>query len=175
MTETANLSGDWSGEYYMSNRPHPISAALVQAEGELTGSMRDALTDRTTSVFEIAAEAGFPPGADEQIEAQLRALIPDRTRPPIEYVSHLPEDSLLAGWIEGTKVYFLKAYQGVSFGGYRVGDKLVGHQTEGHVVHYSGTLGHGGREIEGRWWIDADPEAGTRRSEGSFTLRKDKA
>ena len=45
-------------------------------------------------------------------------------------------------------------------------------QQEGHAVHYEGRLSPDGLEIEGRWWIDADPEYGTRRTEGLFVLRR---
>jgi hypothetical protein len=56
--------------------------------------------------------------------------------------------------------------------GYKVGDVLVGNQIQSHSVHYRGRLSPDGREIEGKWWIDADPELGSQRSEGGFTLAR---
>ena len=162
-SQTGDLSGRWAGEYYLHDRPHPVSAELVQ-EGEtgaLAGSMTDDETDRSASVFEAANEAGLPPGADEKIEARLHELLPDPPEAPIRYVSHLPHDSELAGRVEGRKVEFLKTYQGTAFGGYQVGDRLVGHRTEHHSVHYRGTLSPDGNTIEGRWWVDANPEIGS--------------
>jgi hypothetical protein len=134
--------------------------------------MRDGHPDRECSAFEAACEAGLPPGADEQIEAQLRAMVPDAPAGPIRYVSHLPRASVLEGRRRGPTVRFLKTYQGTSFGGYKVGDKLVGVQKDGHAVHYEGQLSPDGLVLEGRWSIDPDPTFGTPRAEGLFTLRR---
>ena len=68
--------------------------------------------------------------------------------------------------------WFLKTYRGDHFSGYKVGDRLVGHRVSGHAVQYSGRLSPDGMEIEGRWWIDPDPESGAIRTEGSFLLRR---
>jgi hypothetical protein len=133
--------------------------------------MRVGHPDRECTVFEATAEAGLPPGADEQIEARLREIVPDSRSGPIRYVSHLPPESILEGQCTGRTVRFLKTYQGTSFGGYRVGDKLVGIERADHAVHYEGRLSADGLVINGRWWIEADPESGTRRAAGEFCLR----
>jgi hypothetical protein len=134
--------------------------------------MRDGQPDRECSLFEGAVEAGLPPGADEQIDEKLRSIVPDAGREPIRFISHLPEDSVLKGSREGMVVAFTKTYMGTSFSGYRVGDKFVGAEAQGHDVSYQGRLSPDGTLIEGRWWIDADPDAGTRRTSGLFTLRR---
>jgi hypothetical protein len=134
--------------------------------------MRDGEPDRESTVFEAAAEAGLAPGADEQIEAALREMFPHSRSQPVRYVTHLPAESSLNGWVRDTTVYFLKSYEGQHYGGYRVGDYLVGHKVEGHSVHYKGAVAPDGQEIEGKWWIDAPPEFGGRRAEGSFFLRR---
>jgi hypothetical protein len=120
----------------------------------------------------VAVEAGLPPGADEQIDANLRTMIPDAPAGSIRYVTHLPPESHLQGRCDERDVSFVKTYTGTSFSGYKVGDKIVGEQRDGHAVHYEGKLSSDGLEIEGRWWIDADPELGTRRTEGLFLLRR---
>jgi hypothetical protein len=173
MSSLSDLTGRWIGHYRHHGQEYPITANLVQAGEGLSGSMRDGHPDFEFSVFEAAAEAGLPPGADEQIEASLREAVPGAPTAPIRYVSHLPPDSVLAGRCSGRSVYFLKTYQGTSFGGYKVGDQLLGIRKDGHAVHYEGQLSPDGRQIEGRWAIDADPELGTRRSEGHFTLRRE--
>src|SRR5689334_21894162 len=109
--------------------------------------MRDGHPDRECSVFEATAEAGLPPGADEQIEARLRAMVPDGPSGPIRYVSHLPSQSVLEGRRTGRTVRFLKTYRGPAFGGYRVGDVLIGVERADHAVHYEGRLGDDGRTI----------------------------
>jgi hypothetical protein len=172
MPSVKDLTGRWDGSYFQHDRPHPISAELVQAGEHLTGSMRDGETDTTSSVFDVAFEARLPPGADEQIVARLREAFPDAAATPIRYLTHLPSESALEGWVRGTALDFLKTYQGTHYGGFAVGDRLVGHRTEGHAVHYSGKLSPDGSEIEGRWWIDPPPGSGERRTEGSFTLRR---
>jgi hypothetical protein len=111
-------------------------------------------------------------GTDEQIEAKLRQMVPAVRGAPIRYVSHLPTHSALEGRRTGQTVFFLKTYQGTSFGGYKVGDQLVGIQKDGHAVHYEGQLSPDGLVIEGRWWIDADPAYATRRTESTFLLRR---
>jgi hypothetical protein len=117
-----DLSGRWVGGYRQQGRDYPITADFVHAGEHLSGSMRDSHPDRECSVFEATAEAGLPPGADEQIEARLREMVPDPRSGPIRYVSHLPPESTLEGRCIGRTVRFRKTYRGTSFGGYRVGD-----------------------------------------------------
>ena len=93
-------------------------------------------------------------------------------RNPIRFVTHLPPESVLEGSVRGTTVTFLKTYRGTHFGGYEIGDRLVGHRIESHAVHYSGRVSRDRLEIEGKWWIDSAPESMIRRTEGSFTLRR---
>jgi len=136
--------------------------------------MRDGVTDSEYSVTEVALEAGLPPGGDEQIVDRLRRMFPDAPATPVRYVTHLPPDSVLQGWVKGLEVYFLKAYEGTHYGGYQIGDKVVGFQKAAHVVHYGGHVSPDGEEIEGKWWIEETPGHGPRRAEGSFTLRRQK-
>jgi hypothetical protein len=171
MSRDMNLTGRWVGEYLQHDRPHPIAAELVQAGEHLTGSMWDGITDGAYSIFEVASQAGLPPGADEQIVARLRTMFPDAPAAPIRYVTHLPPESALEGRVEGSTVYFLKTYQGIHFGGYKIGDVLVGFQSAVHAVSYRGQLSPDGGEIEGRWWIDPAPGP-SHRTEGHFTLRR---
>jgi hypothetical protein len=173
MSTSWNLTGRWVGHYRQHDRAHAIVANLVQAGERVTGSMRDGETEREYSVFQMAAEAGLPPGADEEIVAKLRAMVPEAPSGPVRYVWRLPAESILEGRINGSTVFFLKRYQGTSFGGYRVGDKTVGVETGGHAVHYQGQVNPGGTEIEGKWWIEADPKHGTGRTEGLFSLRRE--
>ncbi|MCA1685851.1 MAG: hypothetical protein LC745_07650 [Planctomycetia bacterium] len=173
MPNRTTLTGFWVGHYYQHDRPQPISAELTQDGDRLTGTMSDGVTDRTSSVFEVAAEAGLPPGSDERIVAHLREMLPDDHAAPISYVSHLPPESTLEGTVTGSRVEFLKSYQGKSFGGYKVGERLLVHEVDRHRVHYAGTVSPDGREIEGRWRINPDPALNPLRVEGSFTLRRE--
>jgi hypothetical protein len=172
MPRETNLTDRWVGNYFLQGRPWPIKADLVHAGERLTGSMRDGVTDREYSVTEVALEAGLPPGGDEQIVDRLRRMFPDAPATPIRYVTHLPPDSALQGWVRGSEVYFLKAYEGTHYGGYQIGDKLVGFEKAAHVVHYGGRVSADGAEIEGKWWIEDTPGHGPRRAEGAFTLRR---
>jgi hypothetical protein len=99
-------------------------------------------------------------------------MVPGAPAGPIRYVTYLPADSLLEGWAEGQEVYFLKSYQGAHYGGFKVGDRLVGEEITDHTVHYQGRLSADGTEIEGQWWIEARPGRGSRRTEGGFRLRR---
>jgi hypothetical protein len=169
MSTSMSLSGTWVGEYFQHGRPHVITADLHQSGDELSGSMRDGEPDKEMSVTEVTSD---DPGLDERITARLRAMFPDAPAEPIRYISHLPTESSLEGWVKGTGVYFLKSYRGASFGGFKVGDRVIGHRVDDHVVHYSGRVGAGGDEIEGRWWIGPTTESGGQRTEGSFRLRR---
>jgi hypothetical protein len=173
MSSTSDLTGRWTGHYLQQGREYPITAHFTQDGEHLSGTMHDGHPDRESAFFEATAEAGLPPGADEQIEAQLRELVPDAPAGPIRYVSHLPTESVLEGRCDGRTVSFLKTYEGTSFGGYKVGERLVGTHKEGHAVHYEGRLSPDGLLIEGWWWIDPEAEHGTRRTEGYFTLRRE--
>jgi hypothetical protein len=173
MSSIANVTGHWVGSYMQGGSERPISADLVQDGATLSGSMRDGQPDRECSLFEGAVEAGLPPGADELIDANLRKMVPDAGTEPIRWVSQLPEESVLEGLRDRDVVSFTKTYKGTSFSGYKVGDKFVGMEAAGHAVQYEGQLSPDGKEIEGRWWIDADPEMGTRRAHGHFILRRE--
>jgi hypothetical protein len=172
---SANLTGRWTGYYVERGEEYPITADFLEAGGRLSGFMYDGRPDRDFSVSQATAEAGLPPGADEQIEAKLREMVPDAPAGPIRYVSHLPPNSTLHGRRTGQAVSFLKTYQGNSFGGYRVGSHLLGIRRTGHDVHYEGQVSPDGLVIEGRWWIDADPVNETPGAEGLFHLRRSEA
>jgi hypothetical protein len=172
---STNLTGRWIGYYLQRGEQYPISADLLEAGEHLSGFMHDGQPDRDYSVFKAAAEAGLPPGTGEQIEAKLREMVPDAAAGPIRYVSHLPTNSILRGRRSSQTVSFLKSYQGTSFGGYQVGNQLVGFQKADHEIHYEGQLSPDGLVIEGRWWIDADPESATPITEGQFHLRRAQA
>jgi hypothetical protein len=165
-----SMTGRWSGHYVQQGKESPITADFLEANGRLSGFMYDGRPDNDYSLWEVAAEAGLPPGADEQIGARLREMVPDAPAGPIRYVSHLPANSTLQGKREGQVVYFLKSYQGASFGGYQVGNRLVGVQNAGHQVHYEGRLSADGVALEGRWRIDPNPQRGTPGNEGLFRL-----
>ncbi len=173
MSSLENLTGRWIGHYEQRGKEYQVSANLIQDGASLSGSMRDSQPDRDCSLFEAAVEAGLPPGADERIDAGLRAMIPDAPAVAIRSLSHLPPNSELAGRFDGRIVSFVKSYLGNSFSGFKVGDKIVGMEIEAHAVRYQGKLSSDGREIEGRWWIDADPGRGNMRSDGFFILRRE--
>ena len=98
---------------------------------------------------------------------------PAQAAAPIRALSQLHPDSRLVGRIEGDAVAFVKTYQGASFHGYKVGEIVVGTETEGHDVQYEGKLSSDQRTIEGRWWIAADPSRGFPRAAGLFMLRRE--
>jgi hypothetical protein len=173
MSTENSLTGRWMGEYYQHDRSNAIRAELVQQGEQLSGSMSDDRTASTYSVFEFASQAGLPPGDDEQIEARLRELFPDEPSAPIRYVTQLPPESTLEGWVRGDTVYFLKTYEGEHIGGFAVGERTLFHRIASHSVHYRGKLSPDGQEIEGRWWIDPLLEPGAKRTEGSFILRRE--
>jgi hypothetical protein len=168
-----DLTGHWIGHYEQRAQKRPISADLVQHGMELKGSMKDGEPDRDFTLFELAVEAGLPPGADEQIYANLRAMVPDAPAGVIRYISRLSPDSRLEGRCEGRTVSFVKTYLGPSFSGYRVGDKLLGEPREGHSVSYEGRLSADSTQIEGLWWIEPSAGQAGRRDEGSLSLRRE--
>jgi hypothetical protein len=167
-----SLTGRWGGHYVQRGAEYPITADLLETGGRLSGFMYDGQPDREYSLLEAASEAGLPPGADEQLEAKLREMVADAPARPIRYVSHLPPNSTLQGKREGLTVSFLKTYQGTSYGGFQIGNQLLGIRKAGHEVHYEGELSADGLVMEGRWWIAADPGAGTPQTEGLFHLRR---
>jgi hypothetical protein len=169
------LTGRWVGQYLQGGKEFPIAADFVESGERLSGFMYDGQPDRACSVSEAFAEAEMPPGAGEQIEAQLRETVPDAPAGPVRYVSHLPPNSTLQGKRAGQAVCFTKSYQGTSFGGYQVGDHFVGVRKASHQVHYEGQLSQDGSVLEGRWWIDPDPVYGTPLTEGLFRLRRSEA
>jgi hypothetical protein len=170
-----DLTGRWHGAYVQHDRSHGVSADITQAGDRLTGFMRDHDTASESTVFEAAAEAGLPPGADEEIVANLRRLAPESSPSPIRYVSQLPAESSLEGSVVGNVVRFVKTYLGTSLSGYRVGERVIGSRREGHSVHYWGQVSVDGDEIIGEWFIEADATKGERRTSGPFHLRREEA
>src|ERR1017187_4141121 len=90
MSSPEKLTGRWIGHYEQRGKEYPISADLLQKGENLTGSMRDGQPDSDRSLFDATVEAGLPPGADEQIDADLRALFPETPSTPIRSLSQLP-------------------------------------------------------------------------------------
>jgi hypothetical protein len=148
-----------------------ISAVISQAESRLAGTMRDWETEIDRSLFDAALEAGLPPGADEQIEEQLRRLHPAERKAPIRSKSRLPADSTIEGTVRGPFVTFTKTYQGQHFTGYQIGDREVGWTAENHAVRYSGRIEAGGNRIEGVWTI-SQPGSPHRPVQGPFWLER---
>ncbi len=173
MPRVINISDHWVGYYLNSGAQWPIEADLVQSGERLTGTMRDVVTDKEYSVTELAREANLPPGGDERIVSRLRELFPDAPAHEIRYVTHLPPNSVLHGWVRGAEIYFLKSYAGTHYGGYQLGENLVGFQKAKHEVHYGGQLSSDGQEIAGKWWIEDTHESGRKTAEGLFRLRRE--
>ncbi len=168
-----NLTGRWVGHYVERGRECPIEANLTQDGDELRGWMRDTVTEIEISIFDLAVDAGLPPGADEEITRKLRESVPDAGDSPVRWVSTLPDQSVLEGEIEQNVVRITKTYQGETSGGYKVGDTFVGEQHSGHQVLYEGHYDPDANTINGTWRIEADPENHSVRTEGQFCLRRD--
>ncbi len=97
-------------------------------------------------------------------------MFPDAPATGVRYVTHLSAGRFwpLHGWVDGPEVYFKKNYRGTHYGGYQIGDKLVGFEKESHAVHYGGRVSSDGQEIEGKWWIEDTAGDATRPAEGAF-------
>src|SRR5262245_60513514 len=172
MGEVPGVTGRWAGHYAQFGRENGITANLVQDGETLTGTMTDGEPRREQSVFEAAAQAGWPPGADEQIVARLRELFPDRPGAAIRYLTEMPATSVLEGKARGGTISFVKTYRGEMRSGYLVGDQFVGETLDRHEVHYRGRLSADGTRIEGKWWIPRGAGLGAPRLEGDFLLRR---
>src|SRR5262245_8915426 len=172
MPERIDITGRWVGAYFQHGREHPLIAEFAHIDSNLQGKMTDVVTEFETSVFEAAMEAGLPPGADEQIEANIRKQHPELPRAPIRAAATLPAASILEGEVNGRVVRFRKTYLGEHFTGWKVGDRLIGSTIAGHIVQFRGRIGDDHNSLEGQWWVDGDRKAGTRRLEGGFLLTR---
>ena len=112
MPKRIDITGRWTGAYLQHGREHPITADFAQIDAHLQGKMTDDVTEFEASVFDAAMEAGLPPGADEQIVANLRKQYPDLPRAPIRATATLPAESILEGEVQGRSVRFRKTYLG---------------------------------------------------------------
>src|SRR5262249_22532277 len=101
----------------------------------------------------------------------LREFVGDVPAEPIRYVTHLPPNSIVQGRRTGQAVYFLKTYQGNSYGGFFVGDRRVGNPKTDPRVHHEWEIIPDGLVIEGRWRIEANAVAGTSETGDKFHLR----
>ncbi len=166
-----DVAGEWQGYYTQHHDRHPIEAVLTQDRGRISGTMTDIQTESESSLFDAAAEAGLPPGADERLDTQIRQMIPGSGNAPIRAKAVLPEKSQLDGLIDGSLVKFTKVYQGQHFVGFQVGDTHLGQIREGHTVEYSGRLSGDGSLIEGKWRIHSQ-ESPKGHIEGFFVLQR---
>lgn len=168
------MSGRWSGYYVQEGGRYPITADFLETDGRLAGFMYDGQPDRAYSLEEIAALPGPQSGPGrEELEATLRGMAPGEGQDqPIQFVSHLPTNSILQGERTGRRVRFLKRYQGVSYGGYQVGEQFFGYQDADHEVIYEGELSADGLVLEGRWRIEAKPGKGVEGTEDGFRLQR---
>jgi hypothetical protein len=133
--------------------------------------MRDVETEFEFSVYELVAEGGLPPGADEQIISSLRQRYPGNANQPIRAVMTLPPDSTLEGRIRAQRVEFVKLYQGQAFSGFRMGEQRIGITQEASAVYYRGELNSDHDRIEGTWRIN--PTEDSQGAEGGFLLLRE--
>lgn len=171
---TVDLSGRWIGHYEHDDVEFPISVELLQTGDRISGFMRDDEPDEEYTVYDPSSAVRNTRKDDEPIDRKLLALIPQAGLQPIHWVSHLPPDSILLGKLTGRTVSFVKTYQGISFQGYRIGDKYFGEESPGRSVDYEGQVSLDGLRIQGNWWIESNPAIGTPRVEGRFSLRREK-
>ncbi len=169
-----DISGEWVGDYSQSDRRSPIRATLQQEGQRLSGTMVDLRTSSDRSLFDAVAEAGLPPGTDEQIDEQVRRLLQANDKEPIRARAVLPEQSLLNGQVRGRSVRFTKIYQGQHIVGYQLGDRGIAQVIERHAVEYSGRLAVDGQSIQGQWTIH-DPQSPKGLLTGGFVLRRETA
>jgi hypothetical protein len=169
--DAVDLTGEWRGYYKQHGVSRPIVATLVQTGSHVTGTMRDVETEFEQSLFDAALEAGLPPGADEQIDRQLREMFPKAGRVPIRGKSRLPSESTLDGTADDDFVTFVKTYKGQHFTGYQIGDDEVGAVTEDHSVQYKGRIQQRGRRVEGFWSISR-PNSPETAQQGPFVLER---
>jgi hypothetical protein len=147
------LTGEWHGCYQQHQHQRRIVASLVQDGDRISGQMRDLDANTSESLSDAVANAGLAPGADEQIDEQIRKILPEAGREPIITRSVLPTESVLDGTVNGDVVRFTKAYQGQSFHGYEIGERGIGYATPGHSVEYTGRLSRDRKRIIGQWMI----------------------
>jgi hypothetical protein len=165
------LTGEWHGYYMQRGKQQRVVATLTQDGDRISGRMVDIDNITVQSLYEAVADAGLPPGADEQIAKQLRQLLPGASAGPITIRTILPEGSVLEGTVTGEFVRFTKSYEGVSLHFYQIGDKGAGRAKPGHSVEYSGRLSADRKTIAGRWVIyDAHESRGF--IDGGFELRR---
>jgi hypothetical protein len=83
MAQLIDITGQWVGAYFQHGHEHSISTVFNQFGTHLQGKMTDGETQFERPIFEAALALGLPPGADEQIEAKLRAEFPEIPHEPI--------------------------------------------------------------------------------------------
>jgi hypothetical protein len=173
MSRFADVTGRWIGHYLQFGRETPISADLVQVTDRINGVMADGVLVHEFTIYEVAANAGLPPGSDEAIESWLRQQHPDVPDGPISFTMELPKHSILRGSRVGPTIRFLKSYQGGQISRHKIGDACLDEtRIEDHVVRYEGELSSDGGTIEGGWRIDARPEVGMGSCQGLFVLQR---
>lgn len=165
------LTGDWQGHYTQHGSRHRLLARLTQQGPRFTGEMTDLDNVTVQSLFDFVADAGMQPGADEQLEGQIRQMLPEAGPGPITTRSILPWSSRLTGTVQGPFVRFIKTYDGEAWHGYEIDETGIGQRQPAHPVEYSGRLSPDGNMISGLWTIyHQDSSRGC--IDGGFTLQR---
>ncbi|MBN9518230.1 hypothetical protein J0H58_06880 [bacterium] len=169
---TDDIDGVWTGFYTHRRNRCAITARFAISVGDLRGSMTDTVLVHEWTLAELRADYGMTADQADGVLAGIRAYLPGAAASDVISVSRLPPTAELSGYAQGPVVRFRKQYQGVGWAGWRVGEHLFGCQVPGHAVEYEGELTGDGTRVAGRWWIPANPAAGTVDAEGMFELRR---
>jgi hypothetical protein len=170
-----DLTGRWVGFYrhiYESFGAFPITAELRHEGRRLAGEMYDQVTDRTELLHAMVESYGER--IAEHQRRKIEALIDHFGDRNVEFRSHLPESSDLAGSVRGDRVAFVKSYRG----DYEIRVLVEGRENRtvtfpDHKVHYSGRLDRERGTIEGEWIIRWPGPLGRLlppRNRGTFSL-----
>ncbi len=172
MVDPIDVTGLWSGSFTRLGQSRRVAARIQQVGQTLVGTMNDDSVDLESTISDVALLDALPPGADEAVVDQIRALIPTGPWQPVFVMFHLPEESDLRGQIQGPQVQLWKRYRGHHFAGYRMGDYRIGTLGEGQEFVLQGSLNSDGSEIHGRWHAVGEELSLFHQARGPFVLRR---
>ena len=164
------LSGRWTGSYEQDGQTFPIETSIRHRGNKLQGTMLDLKRSHQQPLRKALEGAGLPFNEIQQFIQEVRSQFPDSIDGKIDYLSCLPEQSLIEGCTDGSRISFTKRYEGHQEIEYILGDLVMPQSVPCEIVEYSGTFNSD--RISGIWFIKPSNKSDTEAS-GTFQLTRE--
>ena len=165
------VTGNWDGHYEQHGRNFPIELSLRHRGNKVSGSMVDVNGEHTQPLRQLLTDSHMPAAQINEFVEEVRSQFPDSPDGEIEYLSSLPNASLISGEVDGFSISFTKRYEGYLEIEYRLNGLSLIQDAQCENVMYTGKISDDFNLISGNWSISAPDDFATEIS-GNFQLER---